>query len=85
MATLATALDKLFETQNHRAGGAVPREASMPVRPFANEDIFFHVKRIDNSRVVTEFGIQFRPYRERVLQIINEVRAEEGLPPISDR
>ena len=28
---------------------------------------------IDNSRVVTEFGMQFRPYRERVLQIINEV------------
>ena len=40
---------------------------------------------IDNSRVVQEFGIQFRPYRERVLQIINEVRREEGLDPISDR
>src|SRR5207237_6831884 len=40
---------------------------------------------IDNSRVVTEFGMQFRPYRERVLQIINEVRAEEGKPPITDR
>jgi nucleoside-diphosphate-sugar epimerase len=40
---------------------------------------------IDNSRLVQEFGIQFRPYRERVLQIINEVRAEQGLPPIRDR
>src|SRR6266571_3645842 len=40
---------------------------------------------IDNSRVVTEFGMQFRPYRERVLQIINEVRAEEGKPPIAAR
>jgi predicted N-formylglutamate amidohydrolase len=40
---------------------------------------------IDNSRVVQEFGMQFRPYRERVLQIINEVRAEEGKPPVSDR
>ena len=39
---------------------------------------------IDNSRVVQEFGMQFRPYRERVLEIINEVRAEEGKPPISD-
>jgi predicted N-formylglutamate amidohydrolase len=39
---------------------------------------------IDNSRVVTEFGMQFRPYRERVLQIINEVRAEDGKPPIAD-
>jgi hypothetical protein len=53
MATLATALDKLFENQNNRAGAAVHRgEASALVRPFANEDIFFHVKRIDNSRVV---------------------------------
>src|SRR5712671_7675545 len=40
---------------------------------------------IDNSRVVTEFGMQFRPYRERVLEIINEVRAGEGRPPITDR
>lgn len=40
---------------------------------------------IDNTRLVSEFGIQYRPYRERVLQIINEVRKEEGLPPLSDR
>jgi nucleoside-diphosphate-sugar epimerase len=40
---------------------------------------------IDNSRLVEEFGVQYRPYRERVLQIINEVRAEEGLPAVSDR
>jgi nucleoside-diphosphate-sugar epimerase len=38
---------------------------------------------IDNSRLIEEFGVQYRPYRERVLQIINEVRAEEGLPPVS--
>ena len=38
---------------------------------------------IDDSRVVTEFGMQFRPYRERVLQIINEVRTGEGKPPIT--
>ncbi len=37
---------------------------------------------IDNSRLVQEFGVQYRPYRERVLQIINEVRAETGQPPI---
>ena len=61
MATLATALDKLFENQNYRAGGAARRvEASMPVRPFANEDIFFHVKRIDNSRVVRAADPQSR-------------------------
>ena len=38
---------------------------------------------MDNSRVVDEFGIQLRPLPERVLQIINTVRAEEGLEPIS--
>lgn len=35
---------------------------------------------IDNSRLVREFGVQYRPYRQRVLQIINEVRDAEGLP-----
>jgi nucleoside-diphosphate-sugar epimerase len=40
---------------------------------------------IDNTRLVQEFGVQYRPYRERVLQIINEVRREEGLPPIAER
>ena len=37
---------------------------------------------IDNSRLVREFGVQYRPYRDRVLQIINEVRADLGQPPI---
>ncbi len=37
---------------------------------------------IDNRRLVEEFGVQYRPYPERVLQIINEVRAQENLPPI---
>jgi len=40
---------------------------------------------IDNSRLVQEFGVQCRPYRERVLQIINEVRREAGMPPVVDR
>src|SRR3954465_9167808 len=38
---------------------------------------------IDNPRLVPEFGIQYRPYRERVLQIINDIRKEEGLPPLA--
>jgi nucleoside-diphosphate-sugar epimerase len=38
---------------------------------------------IDNTRLLSEFGVQYRPYRERVLQIINDVRAEQGLPPIA--
>jgi nucleoside-diphosphate-sugar epimerase len=40
---------------------------------------------IDNSRMMSEFGMQFRPYRERVLQIINDIRKEEGQPPITAR
>ena len=40
---------------------------------------------IDNSRLVQEFGVQYRPYRERVLQIINEVRRDAGLPLVADR
>ena len=33
---------------------------------------------IDNTRLVSEFGVQYRPYRDRVLQIVNDIR----LPPI---
>lgn len=38
---------------------------------------------IENSRLVQEFGVQYRPYRERVLQIINDVRKDNGKPPIA--
>jgi UDP-glucose 4-epimerase len=38
---------------------------------------------IDNSRLHEEFDVRYRPYRECVVQIINEVRAEEGLPPVA--
>ena len=34
--------------------------------------------QIDNARLVSEFGVQYRPYPERVLQIVNEVRADIG-------
>ena len=37
---------------------------------------------IDNSRLVQEFGVQYRPYQQRVLQIINDCRAEVGLPAL---
>ena len=61
MATIATALDKLFESQINRTGSAAQRtDANAAVRPFANEDIFFHVKRIDNSRVVRAADPQAR-------------------------
>ena len=40
---------------------------------------------IDNSRLIDEFGLQYAPFRQRVLQIINEVRKDAGKPPLSDR
>jgi nucleoside-diphosphate-sugar epimerase len=40
---------------------------------------------IDNSRLIQEFGLQYLPYRQRVLQIINETRREAGLSPVADR
>jgi nucleoside-diphosphate-sugar epimerase len=40
---------------------------------------------IDNSRLIQEFGLQYLPYRQRVLQIINEVRSAAGLPLVADR
>ena len=35
------------------------------------------------GRFVSEFGMQYRPYRERVLQIINDIRKEEGLSQLA--
>jgi hypothetical protein len=55
MATIATVLNRFFEKgleRSERASAAA--DASVRVRPFANEDIYFYVKRIDNSRVVRE-------------------------------
>jgi nucleoside-diphosphate-sugar epimerase len=38
---------------------------------------------IDNSRLVQEFGVQYLPYRQRVLQIINDIRRQVGMPTVS--
>jgi nucleoside-diphosphate-sugar epimerase len=38
---------------------------------------------IDNRRLIEEFGVQYRPLRERVREVINEVRAGEGLPLVA--
>jgi nucleoside-diphosphate-sugar epimerase len=35
---------------------------------------------VDNSRLCKEFGIEYPPLRTRVLEVINDVRREEGLP-----
>ena len=38
---------------------------------------------IDNSRLIQEFALQYLPYRQRVLQIINDTRREAGLSPVA--
>ena len=35
---------------------------------------------IDNSRLMGEFELAYAPYRDRVLQMINEVREHHGMP-----
>ena len=35
---------------------------------------------IDNSRLMSEFELPYAPYRDRVLQMINEVREHHGMP-----
>jgi UDP-glucose 4-epimerase len=37
---------------------------------------------IDNNRLVQEFGVQYAPFRQRVLQIINDIRKDEGRSPL---
>ncbi len=37
---------------------------------------------IDNSRLIEEFGLQYAPLRQRVKEVINDIRQEEGLQPI---
>ena len=37
---------------------------------------------VDNSRLREEFEVEYPPFRTRVLEIINEVRANSGLPPV---
>ncbi len=37
---------------------------------------------LDNSRLLSEFGLNYRPFRETVLQIINASRRGIGLPAI---
>lgn len=37
---------------------------------------------IDNSRAVEEFGVQYAPLRQRVKEVINDIRREAGLPEV---
>jgi nucleoside-diphosphate-sugar epimerase len=40
---------------------------------------------VDNSRLRQEFDIEYPPFRTRVLEIINDVRHQEGLPLVAAR
>ncbi len=37
---------------------------------------------MDNSRLVEEFEVQYAPFRQRVMETLNDVRRGEGLPPV---
>ena len=54
MATLATVCNRFLINDGARSGTAPRAKAIAPVRAFANEDIYFFVKRIDNSRLVRQ-------------------------------
>jgi nucleoside-diphosphate-sugar epimerase len=40
---------------------------------------------VDNSRLLSEFELEYAPYRDRVLQIINEVREHHGMPLVQGK
>jgi len=54
MAALATVYSNLFRKTPRTADRRPAAPKAVPVRGFANEDIYFHTKRIDNSRVVRQ-------------------------------
>jgi hypothetical protein len=64
MATLATVYHRFIEKElrprRAQNPAGAPAQAMAPVRAFANEDIYFHVKRIDNSRLVRQADPQAR-------------------------
>ncbi len=37
---------------------------------------------VDNSRLLQEFEMEYAPFPTRVLEIINDIRRENGLPPV---
>jgi cell division protein FtsL len=60
MAALATVYSNLFRKASRTADRRPAALKAVPVRSFANEDIYFHAKRIDNSRVVRQADPQAR-------------------------
>jgi hypothetical protein len=37
---------------------------------------------MDNTRLRQEFEVEYAPFPQRVLQIINDIRKDEGLPQV---
>jgi len=37
---------------------------------------------IDNRRLIEEFGLQYKPLRQRVKEVINDIRVGEGMQPL---
>src|ERR1700722_19657889 len=60
MATLANVYSRFFDKGSERASKAHVVDTSIVVRAFANEDIYFFVKRIDNTGVVREADLKAR-------------------------
>ena len=84
------------EHETYNSGGIMISMAELAdqVREFLSDaDIRFEAETggretsgnylIDNSRLVEEFGVQYAPLRQRVGEVINDIRAGEGLPPVS--
>jgi len=84
------------EHETYNSGGTMISMAELAdqVREFLSDaDIRFEAETggretsgnylIDNSRLVEEFGLQYAPLRQRVGEVINDIRAGEGLPPVS--
>ena len=38
---------------------------------------------IDNRRLIEEFALQYKPLRQRVKEVINDIRISEGRPLVS--
>ncbi len=79
--------------ETYNSGGAMVSLAELAamVREYLpNADIRFGAESggratsgnylIDNSRLVEEFGVQYAPLRQRVREVINDIRRGEGLP-----
>lgn len=58
MGTLATVYRRWVETAPRESERKVG--ATAPLRPYANEDVYFYVKRIDNRRLVRQADPQAR-------------------------